>query len=171
MSPPPQYSLRADTHDSKVSEPPTYGNTPWLLKRTSITVESTCRGENASTDQLSTYAGTKGDKKLAIRSLIKNKLRTKDSDNLDDQRSLEDSPYDFVQFGTVVSIEASQPTQRRYEMKGLEQATNMKRWVGNGQPAEAWGKLVKVSSGPRCTMYWNAHIIRIRSSGIHQETL
>lgn len=29
-------------------------------------------------------------------------------------------------------------------MKGLEQAASMKRWAGEGKPAEAWGKLIKV---------------------------
>ena len=36
-------------------------------------------------------------------------------------------------------------------MRGLEQAASMKRWTGNGRPAEAWGKLIKVNtiSGPQ----------------------
>ena len=129
----------------KLSEPMTHSNAPWLLKRTSIPVASTSWPDDNS-DQLSTCSTTGGSEKLAIRSLIKTKFGNRDFDDFDDGRSLGNSPYDSVQFGTIVSIEASQPLERRHEMKGLEQAASMKRWTGDGRPAEAWGKLVKVRS-------------------------
>ena len=65
-------------------------------------------------------------------------------------------PYDSVRFGTTVSIEAGHPTgsqtQRRYEMRGLEQAASVKRFAGSGSPAEAWGKLMKVSTTLYCQL-------------------
>ena len=65
-------------------------------------------------------------------------------------RSSEDlaQTFDAIPFGTTVSIEAAQPVKAReqqlYEMKGLQQAASMKRWAGEGRPAVAWGKLIKV---------------------------
>ena len=133
----------ADSKDSKLAEPSGHGNAPWLLKRTSITVETTSWRDDSS----STYSGTRADEKGAIRNLIKTRFGgNKEYEALDDGKSVEPSPYDSVQFGTVVSIEASHPLQQRHEMKGLEQAASMKRWTGDGRPAEAWGKLIKVNS-------------------------
>ena len=58
--------------------------------------------------------------------------------------------HESSDFGTTVLIEAAQPPKvqkrERHQMKGLEQAASMKRWLGNGNPAEPWGKLAKVNS-------------------------
>ena len=131
MSHPPQYvesTPGTDSKDSKLAEPSGYGNAPWLLKRTSITVETTSWRDEAS----STYSGTRADEKGAIRNLITTRFWSKEYDLLDDEKSVENPPYDSVQFGTIVSIEASHPLQQRHEMKGLEQAASMKRWIGDG---------------------------------------
>ena len=66
----------------------------------------------------------------------------------DDGKSVENPPYDSVQLGTVVSIEASHP------LKGLKQAAIMKRLIGDGRPAEMWGKLIKVSSISEYQILW-----------------
>ena len=65
-------------------------------------------------------------------------------------RSSEDlaQTYDAIPFGTTVSIEAAQPVKAReqqlHELKGLQKAASMKRWAGEGRPADVWGKLIKV---------------------------
>lgn len=66
-----------------------------------------------------------------------------------DWRSSEDltKSLDPLPLGTTVCIEAAPPVkvseQKLHEMKGLEQAASLKRWAGEGRPADAWGKLMK----------------------------
>ena len=105
-----------------------------------ITVETTSWRDEAS----SAYSGTRADEKGAICNLITTRFGNKEYDVLDDEKSVENPPYDSVQFGTIISIEASHPLQQRHEMKGL--AASIKRWIGDGRPAEVWGKLIKLNS-------------------------
>lgn len=144
MSLPTQDYFTAGSNEPKAPTSPSYGNAPWLLKRTSITVERTCWRDDVSFDQVSTCSTAKGDEKLAMRGFNRSRFGSREINDFNDGESVDSPPPDYVQFGTVVSIEASPPLQRRHEMKGLEQAASMKRWAGDGRPAEAWGKLIKV---------------------------
>ena len=155
LSSPPSYE--APPHrDVKATDDTDYNHSPWLLRRTSIHVETT--QNEAWQDDSSSHRGIapslkSNDEKKALRSLLtKFGNRTAEEQN-DDSRSFRDlsQPHDSSDFGTRVFIEAVQPAKVRtwehHEMKGLEQAASVKRWSGSGQPAEAWGKLAKVYLG------------------------
>ena len=125
-----------------------YRHAPWLLRRTSIHVEST--PSNVLDDDLSDIASVstaKSDEKRAMRNLLGKLGRQKSSEQTPaDHASIAESQETSV-FGTTVSIEATQPRKlltKQRELKGLEQAASVKRWAGSGRPAEAWGKLLKV---------------------------
>lgn len=139
-------STEAKAHDDANSK-----HAPWLLRRTSVHVES--RPSNVLEDNLSANLSiptTKSDKKRAVRNLLSRFGRQPSKDLYrDDGVSVADS-HETSLYGTTVSIEAAQPrktSSRQREMRGLEQAASVKRWAGNGKPAEAWGKLLKVCEG------------------------
>ena len=134
----------------KANEDVNYTHRPWLLKKTSVHVEST--PSNVLEDNLSDHSSittTRSDEKRAVRNLLSRFGRQTSGDERPDDRASVADSHETSLFGTTVSIEAghskrSQTKQR--ELKGLEEAASVKRWVGDGKPAEAWGKLAKVSS-------------------------
>ena len=152
--PPPQYTEAAAQTDGKGAEKSNFDHSPWLLRRTSIHVESTQNDawqDAKSSHQAVAPSVRSNDEKKALRSLLNrfgNKLA---DDRVEYGRSHQDLGHfrDSSDFGTRVFIEAVQPSKaqrwKRHEMKGLEQAASMKRWPGYGDPVEPWGKLVKVS--------------------------
>ena len=150
---PPHYAEATAHRDEKVLENSNYSHSPWLLRRTSIHVEST--HNEAWQDDSSSHHGTapslrSNDEKKALRNLLTKFGNKPTEDQSEDGRSQRDLGqfHDSSDFGTRVVIEAGQPpkvqTRERHEMKGLEQAASVKRWPGNGKPAEPWGKLAKV---------------------------
>ena len=151
--PPPQYNERKDPSavptDLKVNDDANYTHGPWLLKKTSVHVEST--PSNVLDDNLSGHVSistTKSDEKRAVRNLLSRFGRQSSSEKCNDDRSSMADSHETSVFGTTVSIEAAKPRKipaRQREMRGLEQAASVKRWAGDGKPAEAWGKLSKVS--------------------------
>ncbi|KAL8869268.1 MAG: hypothetical protein Q9174_004395, partial [Haloplaca sp. 1 TL-2023] len=130
------------------------GQGAFLLKKTEITVHSEPAvppGDDLS--DRSSIASTVRDNRRIHSSHTSLSNRSSDEQSSIHShvwRSSEDLPkltFDPQPFGTTVSIEAVQPIkvgeQRMQVLKGLEQAASMKRWAGDGNPAEAWGKLVK----------------------------
>lgn len=150
-SPPPQYTDLISHTSSAESKPAEsqYSHGPWLLKRTSIHVESTPTNVVDDTASENISISTRNEEKRAVRNLI-SMFGNKPSEVLHDDRSsigVSSQLHDLNAFGTTVSIEACQPKRletKAREMKGLEQAASIWRWTGTGQPAEAWGKLMKV---------------------------
>ena len=147
----PRYKDSKDD-DLKVASPPNYSHPPWLVRRTSIYVESSPADDvdDALSDQIS--VSTTNDEKKAVRNLI-DRFGRKLLEVHDDQNSVANSKHDSetTVFGTTVSIEASQPKTRiskKREMQGLAEAASLQRWSGTSQPGEAWGKLAKVSDDP-----------------------
>ncbi|KAL8935508.1 MAG: hypothetical protein Q9216_005386 [Gyalolechia sp. 2 TL-2023] len=126
----------------------------FLLRKTEITVKS-APAEAFSDDQSSDQASicsTVREERRGRSVLGRFSSRTSAEQNSihsNDWRSSEDlsKTFDPLPLGTTVSIEAAQPVkvseQKLHEMKGLEQAASMKRWAGEGRPADAWGKLMK----------------------------
>ena len=143
--------------DVKVNDEANYRHAPWLLRRTSIHVESAPL--NIIEDKLSDQASistTKSDEKRAVRNLLSKFGRQKSIEQGHEDCSSIAESNETNAFGTTVSIEAAQPRRvpmKQREMKGLEQAASVKRWAGSGKPAEAWGKLNKVSQNIR-------HVVR-----------
>ena len=134
--------------DLKLTPPTNYSHPPWLVRRTSIHVESS--PADGLDDNLSDHLSisTANDEKKAMRNLI-DRFGKKHLDVHDDQSSITNSKHESenTAFGTTVSIEASQPRtmiSKQREMQGLEDAASLQRWSGTDQPGEAWGKLVKV---------------------------
>lgn len=154
LPPPPQYTAATAQRDVKTVDNYGYSHSPWLLRRTSIHVESTPnegRQDDSSSHREVAPSIRSNDEKIALRNLVTrfgNKLAEVPSE---DRRVDRDAalPHDSSNFGTRVFIEAAPPlkpqTRERHEMKGLEQAASVKRWPGNGDPAEPWGKLTKVN--------------------------
>ena len=150
---PPHYNERTGSPaaygDRKINDEANYIHGPWLLKKTSVHVEST--PSNVLDDNLSGHVSistTKSDEKRAVRNLLSRFGRQPSSDQYHDDRISVADSHETSGFGTTVSIEAAKPrklTTRQREMKGLEQAASVKRWAGGGKPAEPWGKLVKVN--------------------------
>ena len=150
--PPPRYYDRRgspiSSSDTKTQDDASYTHGPWLLRRTSVHVEST--PSNTLEDNLSDHASiatTKSDEKRAVRNLLSRFGRQPSSDQYNDDRISVADSHETSVFGTTVSIEAGQPrkvTTTQREMRGLEQAASVRRWAGDGRPAEAWGKLNKV---------------------------
>ncbi|KAL8670472.1 MAG: hypothetical protein Q9168_004996 [Polycauliona sp. 1 TL-2023] len=132
-----------------------FGQGAFLLKKTEISVHSEPAApsiDDQSSDRASIASTVRDERR--VRS-IHTTFSSRPSDDQDSchsslWRSSEDLPklpFDPQPFGTTVSIEAAQPTkayeQKLQVMKGLEQAASVKRWAGNGKPAEVWGKLIK----------------------------
>ena len=154
LPPPPRYEATAP-RDVKVADNSDHSHSQWLLRRTSIHVEST--HNEAWQDDSSSHRGTapslrSNEEKKALRSLLTRFGNKPAEDHGEDGRIYRDlgQPQGSANFGTRVLIEAAQPTKartwERHEMKGLEQAASVKRWPGSGNPAEPWGKLAKVNS-------------------------
>ncbi|KAL8994709.1 MAG: hypothetical protein Q9169_005394 [Polycauliona sp. 2 TL-2023] len=132
-----------------------FGQGAFLLKKTEISVHSEPAGppiDDQASDRASIASTVRDDRRVrSIRTATSNRPSDEgDSIHSSVWRSSEDLhklPFDPQPFGTTVSIEAAQPTkayeQRMQVMKGLEQAASVKRWAGDGKPAEAWGKLIK----------------------------
>lgn len=154
LPPPPGYTETTAQKDVKGVENSDYSYSPWLLRRTSIHVESTpneaWKDDNSSHRELAPSIRS-DDEKKAMRSLLTKVGNRAAEDHSEDGRRYMDvgQPHDSSDFGSSVLIEAAQPLKvqirKRHEMKGLEQAASVKRWPGNGNPAEPWGKLAKVS--------------------------
>ncbi|KAL9633002.1 MAG: hypothetical protein Q9204_003576 [Flavoplaca sp. TL-2023a] len=134
-----------------------FGQGAFLLKKTEISVHSepaAPSNDDQSSDRASIATTVRDDRRdQSLRTTFSNRASDEqDSIHSSVWRSSEDLPklpFDPQPFGTTVSIEAAQPTrineQKMQAMKGLEQAASMKRWAGDGKPAEAWGKLIKVT--------------------------
>lgn len=129
-----------------------FGQGAFLLKRTEISIESAPAepfNDDHSSDRASTCSTTRGDN-IQLRNLSGPYTKRESEESSSIWRSSEDlnKPFETIQFGTTVSIEAAQPVKAReqqlHEMKGLQQAASMRRWAGEGRAAEAWGKLMKV---------------------------
>lgn len=155
--PPPQYTppLYPETRpssqiDTKNGDQSFFGP---IQRRVSILVESSAASETPFSSSSNLSTNSRGDEKSALRTLL-TKFGSRQNEQLGDDapRTIEDicSAFNLAQFGTKVSIEASYPInphiQRHQIIRGLEQAASVKRWVGGGKPAEAWGKLMKVNS-------------------------
>lgn len=154
LPPPPRYTEATAQTDVKVVDDSNYSYTPWLLRRTSIHVESTpneARQDSNSVHREIARSMKSNDEKKALRNLLTKIGNKAAEDQIDDGKFNGDvgQPHDSSDFGTRVFIEAAQPpkvqTRERHLMKGLEQAASVKRWPGNGSPAEPWGKLAKVN--------------------------
>ena len=157
LPPPPRYEAPTQKRDVEAADDTDYSHSPWLLRRTSIHVETT-QNEAWQDDSSSSHRGIapslkSNDEKKALRSLLTKFGNRAAEEQSDDGRSFRDlsQPHDSSDFGTRVFIEAAQPAKIRswehHEMKGLEQAASVKRWSGSGEPAEPWGKLAKVYLG------------------------
>ena len=150
---PPHYTEAAAPGDEKVIYKHNFGHSPWLLRRTSIHVESTqneaWQDDNSSHQEIAPSIRS-NDEKKALRNLLTRFGNRSGEDQSEHGRTLLDlgQLHDSSDFGTRVFIEAAQPPKaqawKRHEMKGLEQAASVKRWPGNGSPPEPWGKLAKV---------------------------
>lgn len=154
LPPPPQYTEAIAQRDVKVVDDPNYSHSPWLLRRTSIHVESTpneaWQDDNSSHREIAPSIKS-NDEKKALRNLLTRFGNKPAEDQSEDGRTSRDAGQhqDSCDFGTRVVIEAAQPVKvrirERHAMKGLEQAASVKRWPGNGNPSEPWGKLAKVN--------------------------
>ena len=169
-SPPPGYS--ESTHSGpKATEASWNPNSgPWLVRRTSIHIESTSAdAESMSRSSMSPSRST--DQRSARVRLFK---REDPRESIRAIKSSSNEPFASSQMGTQVTIEATQPvrnqTEKRIELKGLEQAASAKRWTGSGHSAEAWGKLAKVSTLPLHRKRGLAHKVRTPNSGIRPVT-
>lgn len=177
--PPPRYMESTAQTNSKIGEESHYGNSPWLLRRTSIVVESEPSeqvDDGRSLVRVSTCSTTKEDEKGALRGLLNKFGNRQGQERLLNGKRVEETNkiYETANFGTKVSIEASQPVRGqipyRHEMRGLEQAASMKRWPGYGRKAEAWGKLMKVNACCRTQRHGILKRFRTPSCGIRLET-
>ena len=166
LPPPPQYTEAIAQRDVKVVDDPHYGHSPWLLRRTSIHVESTPNEawqDDNSFHRESAPSVKSNDEKKALRNVLARFGSKPAEDRIEDGRTSRDvgRPQDSCDFGTRVVIEAAQTVnvriRERHAMKGLEQAASVKRWPGNGKPSEPWGKLAKVN------LYTNLAIKDIKS--------
>lgn len=112
-----------------------------------------CFSDDQSSDRASTCTTVRDEKRG--RSML-GKFGSRHSDEQSSlhssiQQSSEDlnTIFDPSFFATTVSIQAAKPAkayeQKLHEMRGLKQAASVRRWAGGGKPAEAWGKLMKVS--------------------------
>lgn len=144
---------RKKARDSTINESKTETHAPWLLRRTSIHVESTPAeyADDISSEVMS-ISTTHSDKKNSKRAIL-NRLANRPAEELhDDRSSIAPSSHNVEStiYGTTVSIEAGKPKvispkhSSQRELKNLEQAASIKHWTGAGQPAEIWGKLLKV---------------------------
>ncbi|CAD6585482.1 MAG: hypothetical protein ASARMPREDX12_002010 [Alectoria sarmentosa] len=151
LPPPPQYTEATAQRDTKGISNSHYSYSPWLLRRTSIHIESTPNEawqDDISSHREVTPSVRSNDEKKALRNLLRFGGSPAE-DQCEHGRIYPDlgQPYGSSEYGTRAFIEAGQrpkaQTRERHEMKGLEQAASVKRWPGNGNPAEPWGKLAK----------------------------
>lgn len=181
LPPPPQYTEATAQRDAKYVDISSSSNSAWLLRRTSIHVESTpneaWQDDNSSRQEI-TPSIRSNDEKKALRTLLtKFPNKAAEGQSEDGRTNWDDGqPHDSGDFGTRVVIEAAQPPKfqkrKRHEMKGLEQAASMKRWPCNGNPAEPWGKLAKVFHTPILQLtIWVAKISRTPNFGTLPEIL
>lgn len=145
---------RKSTMTSKVDDSKNYSHAPWLLRRTSIHVESTPAAfldDQAS--EVMSISTTRSDEKHAKLPFL-NKIVNRHPEELhDDKSSIAPSSHaaDSSVYGTTVSIEAGKPQityskhSKLRELRNLEQAASMRYWAGFGRLAEVWGKLLKVT--------------------------
>ena len=137
------------------TEPLNLNTSPWLLRRTSIHVSSEAAepfdNDKESTSQMSIATSKRSEKEGGLRKRLFKHSQPKHQASVGDvstTSSWQHTETSDSGFGTKVSIQAGQPgrtkAERHYDMKGLEQAANVKRWSGSGKPGEAWGKLQKV---------------------------
>lgn len=166
---PPDYtdiaSIKSKSSNRNVKDRNSKGNadtlnsaaSPWLVRRTSIHVSSEAAepfdNDKESISQTSTATSRWSDKDGGLRNRLFKYGHGRNQESIGNTSSK--SPWQQTDtssdtgFGTTVSIEAVRvnktKAQRRYDMKGLEQAASVKRWAGGGRPGEAWGKLQKVS--------------------------
>ncbi|KAL8883172.1 MAG: hypothetical protein Q9192_007391, partial [Flavoplaca navasiana] len=132
-----------------------FGQGAFLLKKTEISIHTEPAepsNDDQSSDRASIASTARDDRRVQSLRTIFSSRASDEQDSIHSSvwRSAENLPklpLDPQPFGTTVSIEAAQPTrtieQKMQVMKGLEQAASMKRWAGDGKPAEAWGKLIK----------------------------
>ena len=118
-----------------------------LYRRTSVRIESEPNRENSDTYSTISSLASKETKvlrgfRLRLGTIPNGPLGDRGSGVHDSQAS-----YDSGEWGTTVVIEASRPFgsegRSRRDMKGLDQAASMFRWIGNAQSPEPWGKLLK----------------------------
>ena len=148
MAAPPQYTEVPPSMDEKIHDQSRIvpmPSMPWVVQRTSVTVESTPLYDDhrSGSDVVSISSSTNSNEKRGVRSML-SRIGPRQARGSIDCGSMSDQPFDSIAYGTEVTIEGGNPKLQRLEMKGLEQAASMKRWTGNGKSAEAWGKLVKV---------------------------
>ena len=141
-APPPIYTETTAQIDNKADAPKSHSHSPWVVQRTSVTVESTPLYDDHRSDVVSMTSSTRSNEKRAIRKVLTRLGKGQCAESKEEEKSIYDG--DSFIFGTQVLIEGGNPKRYRLEMKGLEQAASMKRWEGDGKPAEAWGKLMKV---------------------------
>lgn len=162
--PPPQYAEATSPRSSKISDHSqrsskatteiiNFSNGPWLLRRTSIVVETEPSDVFSNDGKLSRLPSTAARLKDAKGDPRKPEVRQNGHKLGQERLSHGRTPWHTSQpfdtgFGVKVFIEAGKPkqgkSQRQHDMKGLEQAASMKRWPGGGRSGEAWGKLAKV---------------------------
>ena len=148
-SPPPRYSESTAHRDKRVSDSSNLGHGPWLVRRTSIHVESTSAAQLGDcSSQPTSISTSKHEPKRPLRNLFAKGANTQ-PEGYNESAGTTMQPFDSMQLGTQVTIEATRPSrsqaERRIELKGLQEAASAKRWTGNGKPGEAWGKLMKVN--------------------------
>lgn len=158
--PPPYTDVnnRTSTLTSKADHSKIYNHAPWLLRRTSIHVESApAEFLDDQASEVMSISTTRSDEKPAKRPFL-NRIASRHPEELHDDKSsiapsshaADSSMHDPSIYGTTVSIEAGKPkithsTHIKLRvLKSLEQAASMRYWAGAGQPAEVWGKLLKV---------------------------
>ena len=170
--PPPQYAEATSPRNSRIkphvsrnpktAESVNCNSGPWLLRRTSIVIESEpseLYSDDRSLSRLSTNTSRHEDDKNSSHKQFRNHGHNHSCDSVIAGRRPE-AWHDFQQFdtgfGTKVFIEAGKPKRgretRQHDMKGLEQAASVKRWAGGTCPGEAWGKLMKVSMDMRISL-------------------
>ena len=148
----PQYHKKHTSHQSITREAAQTGQ--WHLhRRTSVRIESEPNTQylDERSDTFSTISSLAPKDRRVLRGF---RLRLgnvpngpsgdRSSTAHETQISLQSS-----ELGMTVVIEASRPlgkdSSSRRDMKGLDQAASMSRWIGNAKPSEPWGKLLKVS--------------------------
>ena len=156
--PPPQYEAASPRISAqlqkvvKATESVNLTSGPWLVRRTSIVIESHSSQTTADDQSVSgvSSTGTRHEDEVGGISAGIFRRAISRQDSMDSRRAPPwhaCKPFD-TGFGTSVLIEAGKPrrakTERQMDMKGLEQAASVKRWPGGGRPGEAWGKLTRV---------------------------
>lgn len=138
--------------DSRVDDSTDYKHAPWLLRRTSIHVESAPADLADESSDVMSISTTRSDEKPSKRPFLNRFVDKRvEEDHHDDASSIAPSTQSTV-YGTTVSIEAGKPkviySKHSWlrELKSLEQAASIKLWAGTGKPAEVWGKLLKVTN-------------------------